>query len=273
MTPLPYLSVLRISGTDARKFLQAQLTANLLGLQTPEATWSAYCSAKGQVIATLLLSPRADHWLALVESSLAPVVVKKLQAYILRDDVQIEALAGHHVFGVDSNAALVDSPVVLEPRNLPLRYVISNQETVPNPEATAQWQRLELLSGLPWLDLSSSEKYIPQMLGLDAIGAVSFTKGCYPGQEVIARAHHLGEIKRRPQVLDIQGAGPPVATLPCVIHSATGKVDATLVHWVATAESRYTVFAVAALAPGAEVSSLEQGGDFWEARTASREPD
>ncbi|HKX54512.1 MAG TPA: hypothetical protein VJN01_00315 [Xanthomonadales bacterium] len=272
MTPLSYLSVLKIFGRDAGKFLQSQLTAQLEGLQRPKATYSAYCSPRGQVIATLLLSPHDDHWLVVVESSLLQILIKRLQKYILRDDVRLEPLADHHVVAVDPHESVADDLMVLEPRTLPIRYAISKVATMASPEATSRWRRAELLLGIPWLNASSSEKYIPQMLGLDTIDAVSFSKGCYPGQEVIARARHLGEVKRRPQVLDIDGPKAPDLDSPCFIRTSGGQVEASVVHCVATSTTTFTIFAVAALQAGEAVCAVEQGGVYWNAKRAFREP-
>lgn len=271
MTPLSYLSVFKVAGADASKFLQSQVTAHLSGLKSPSATFSAYCSPKGKVIATLLLAPREDHWLVVVEANLLAVLQARLQTFILRDDVRLEPLEGHYLFAVDPHDFLVDSVILLEPRTVPIQYAISAMKPPPSPEATARWRRSELLFGIPWLNMASTEKYIPQMLGLDAIGAVSFSKGCYPGQEIIARARHLGEVKRRPQVLDLEGPQAPDVNSPCFIRTAGGQLEATVVHCVNTASQAFTVFAVAALNPGDAVRGLEQNGQYWSAKRAFRE--
>ena len=271
MTPLSYLSVLKISGADAGKFLQSQLTADLAGLNAPTATFSAYCSPRGQVIATLLLSPREDHWLAVAESSLLQHLIERLQKYILREHVRLEPLVDHHVIAVEPDEPLAGDLKVLAPRTLPIRYATSKVQAMPNTEATARWRRSELLFGIPWLNPSSSEKYIPQMLGLDTIGAISFSKGCYPGQEVIARARHLGEVKRRPQVLDIDGPKAPDMKAPCFIRTSAGQVEATLVHCVATSATTFTIFTVAALPAGEAIRAVEQDGGYWNAKHSFRE--
>jgi len=263
--------VLKNSGADAGRFLQSQVTAHLSGLSAPSATYSAYCTPKGQVIATLLLAPRGDHWLVVVESSLMNALVQQLQQYILRDDVRLEPQSGLYLFAVDPYDFLVDSVVLLEPRTVPIKYAVSDMKPPASPESTARWRRSELLFGIPWLNAASTEKYIPQMLGLDAIGAVSFSKGCYPGQEVIARARHLGEVKRRPQVLDIEGTQAPDVKLPCFIRTAGGQVEATVVHCVNKGNQAFTIFAVAALQPGDAVRGVEQDGRYWPAKRAFRE--
>jgi folate-binding protein YgfZ len=272
MTPLTYLSLLKVSGADATKFLQAQLTAHLAGLKPPAATFSAYCTPKGQVVATLLVAPQDDHWLLVVESTLREVLLRRLQTFILRDDVRIEPVNSHGLFVEDPSDFRVDSLILLEPRSLPLQYAVSGIKSVPNPEAMARWRRQELISGIAWLNQPTSEKFIPQMLGLDAIGAVSFTKGCYPGQEIIARARHLGEVKRRPQVLDIEGEQPPDLNLPCVIYTSTGQAEASMIHCVGLGFGEFTILAVAALQPGEEVRMLQQDGQRWFARRALRDP-
>lgn len=268
MTPLSYLSVLKVTGADAGKFLQSQVSAQLAGLQSPSATFSAYCSPRGQVIATLLLAPREDYWLVVVEVNLLAILQARLQPFILRDDVQLEPMNGHYLFAVDPNDSLVDRMILLKPTAVAVQYAISEMKPLVSPEATARWRRTELLFGIPWMNTTSTEKYIPQMLGLDTIGAVSFSKGCYPGQEVIARARHLGQVKRRSQVLDLEGPQAPDVTSPCFIRTIGGQVEATLVHCVNTANQTYTVFAVAALNPDDAVKGLEQNGQYWSAKRA-----
>jgi len=272
MTPLPYLSLLKVSGADARKFLQAQLTAQLAGLNSPSAAFSAYCTPKGQVVATLLLAPHEDHWLLVVEASLLANLQDRLRRFILREDVQLEPLNGYGVLGVDSHDSLADH-MVLKPGTVPVQYAVSASKLPDNPRATARWRRSELVFGIPWLNSASTEKYIPQMLGLDAIGAVSFSKGCFPGQEVIARARYLGQVKRRPQVLDLEGLQAPDVNSPCFIQTLSGQADATIVHCVKTADQAFTVFAVAALAKDDEVAGLDQNGLSWAAKRAKQLPE
>ena len=271
MTPLSYLSALRVSGADAGKFLQSQVAAQLAELKSPFATFSAYCSARGQVIATLLLAPREGHWLLVAEASLVAIIQARMQKYILRDDVRLESLGEHFLCGVDPAESELDRVTLLNPNVLPIQYAISTVQAPADPEALADWRRSELLLGIPWLNLASTERYIPQMLGIDAIGAVSFSKGCYPGQEIIARARHLGEVKRRPQVLDLEGPQAPDVNSPCFIRTTNGQSEATVVHCVSTGKEAFTVFCVAALNPGDAVKGLEQNGHCWSATRALRE--
>ena len=265
MTPLPYLSVLQVAGPDAGKFLQAQLSAQLGDLEAPTASFAAYCTAKGQVIATMLVAPRGDDWLLLMESSLLEKVTGRLRQFVMRDKVELHPRTDQYVFAVNPGDILLPGLVLLEPRSIPVQYGISDMEPQPDSEVSARWRRSELLFGIPWLDLTHSEKYIPQMLGLDTIGAVSFSKGCYPGQEIIARARHLGEVKRRPLVLDLDGSRAPDTDSPCFIRSMGREVEAGLVHCVATSSNRFTVFAVAALKADEPVRALEQDGHLWTA--------
>lgn len=269
MTPLPYLSVLQVSGADAEKFLQAQTTAHLTDLQVPSATFSAFCTPKGKVIATCLIAPRGIHWLVVVEASLLNKLIQRLQPYILRDDVILQPRPDLYMFRVNPHDIRVPGLIMLQPRTLPMTYAILGLKPDPDPEATASWRRVELLAGIPWLNEVCSEKYIPQMLGLDEIGAVSFSKGCYPGQEVIIRTRHLGEVKRRPQVLDIYGPNPPSATSPCYILTANREVEAGVLHCVAEDRVHFTVMLVSNLQPEDVVEALEQDGRMWQARRAS----
>ncbi len=272
MTPLSYLSVLEVSGADASRFLQSQLTAQLAGLTAPGATYSAYCTPKGQVIATLLLTPHVDQWLVVVESTLLATLVERLQRFILRDDVLLRPLPEQSVLAMDPMDTLPPDLILLQPRVIPFQYALTAMRSPDNPHATAQWRRKELLYGISWLNQANSEKYIPQMLGLDSIGAVSFAKGCYPGQEIIARARHLGEVKRRPHILNLEGTVQPDLNSPCFIHAAGGQIQATLVECVvAEMDDEITVLAVSAMKPADAVSGVEQNGLYWKARRVLRQ--
>jgi folate-binding protein YgfZ len=271
MTPLPYLAVLQVEGSDAEKFLQSQTTAHLTGLHLPAATFSAFCTAKGKVIATCLITPRADHWFVIVETSLLEKLIRTLQTFILREDVTLVPRPDLHMFRVSPHDFRVPGLASVRPRTLPMEYAMVAMNPDVDPEATASWRRAELLWGIAWLNEASSEKYIPQMLGLDEIGAVSFSKGCYPGQEIIARARHLGEVKRHPQVLDITGPKPPNASDPCYILTPTREIDANVVHCVSNSRTHFTVMTISALQAEEVVEAVEQGGQLWTAKRAQKD--
>lgn len=190
MPAIPYLSVLEIGGADARDFLHRQLSADIEALSDGEATFACLCQPKGRVIALLLVQAFGRGVRVVCSRDLTETVKRRLSLYVLRDDVRIETRDDLLVHGVDSSAA----GDLLQP--LPgLAYTLRAGEYAVDNDAQA-WKSKELQHGVSWLGAATSEQFLPQMLGYEAIGALSFRKGCYPGQEIIARTRYLGSLKR-----------------------------------------------------------------------------
>lgn len=223
---LSHLAVITVKGEDSVKFLQGQLTCDINSLAESQASIAAFCNPKGRVISTLLVVKTADAILLILPASLLDKVYKKLQIYILRSLVQLNEKNGLSLFGVDGQMAQGDASVLdLGPgcddvvvTKLPYsqsRYlcIVDNTKSVApsmqqnncNPESTEEWRYLDISAGFPWFEESQSELYTPQMLNLDGLGGVSFNKGCYTGQEVIARTHYLGKAKRNLFVAESNG--------------------------------------------------------------------
>ncbi len=137
-------------------------------------------------------------------AQLLPSIVQRLRIYIFRSKVEIEPLDNMQVCGLLPSQPDDPASPVLAPGDMPMRYAIVSEDA-HNDEENERWRHSELSHGLAWLDANTTEKFIPQMLGYDQIGAVSFTKGCYPGQEIVARAHYLGKVKRTPLLTTIVG--------------------------------------------------------------------
>jgi hypothetical protein len=188
--PLDSLGVLRITGVDAQHYLQGQLSADIQALKPGAATLAGLHTAQGRVIAIVrvIAAESQGYWLVLPADLLASVLTR-LQRYVLRAKVLLEDRShDHHVWGLWQG----------QQRQL---RVLSADE--PAPEGTAvepqQWWSAEVNAGLPQVFAATSEHFTAQMLNLDLVGGVSFTKGCYTGQEVVARSHYRGRVKRRLQ--------------------------------------------------------------------------
>lgn len=218
---IPHLAVIRVTGADAGVFLQGQLTCNINQLNDDTASFAAYCNAKGRVITPMLVVRQADDFALIVPSSLVDKVIAKLKLYILRSKVQLvdcrQTFTIHGLSGQNPGSLSLpqqplqvfqgDYAVLRLPTALP-RYLLllpSHQDS----EFRERWQQLgyqssyadnwrylDIVAAIPWFDLAQSEAYIPQMLNLEQLGAISYNKGCYTGQEIIARTHYLGQNKR-----------------------------------------------------------------------------
>lgn len=212
VTRLPSYGVLAVTGGDARSFLQGQLTNDLLGLDRHPGMLAAACNRQGRVIATLRLAAMDDAVLIVLRRELVPVVAAQLAQFVLRADVSItDASAGLHVVGLmdaepdarwsqSAVAASSLSFLVCSPRRIllvgPRTALDAAVAAVPRGDP-ADWERACITDGEPVIHSDTSSLWLPQMLNLDLIAAVSFSKGCYLGQEIVARSQNLGRIKRR----------------------------------------------------------------------------
>lgn len=216
---LNHLTVINVAGQDAAKFLQGQLTCDVTRLTESQAGIASFCNPKGRVISTLLIVKTADAFLLILPASLLHKVFKKLQMYILRSAVQLSDCSDNlPLYGLhcppdtaslpqENFAAIaVENTIVVKlPASSPRYLCIGKTSELP-VEALGltgfsrgeldEWRDLDILSGFPWFEDSQSELYIPQMLNIDTLGGISFSKGCYTGQEIIARTHYLGKTKR-----------------------------------------------------------------------------
>ncbi|MSQ92704.1 MAG: folate-binding protein [Gammaproteobacteria bacterium] len=220
-TFLPAYSVVTVSGRDARSFLQGQLTNDLLGLERHPGLLAAACNREGRVLEILRLASRGAAVLIVVQRSLAAPLIARLEKSVLRAEVSIEdrsdalAVAGmldaapggnwSQAMGAAGVTMLVAGPRRQMLVGSPLSMAAVCNDA--NQAASDDWERCCIEDGEPAVHPETAGNWIPQMLNLDLLSAVSFTKGCYVGQEIVARTQHLGRIKRRM----LRYAGPAAA--------------------------------------------------------------
>ena len=223
ITAIAHLAIIKVTGKDAVQFLQGQLTCNINEITQSNSFFSAFCNAKGRTISTLLILKNADSFLLILPNELVEKVIGKLQMYILRSDVQLSNVTDELcIMGITSNntalftqmpetsfAVTNNSEIIIKlPSNENRFLLISSVAIVKSlwthfiqhhnfsMSNSNSWLYQDISAGLPWLTEDSSEEYIPQMLNIDKLGGISFNKGCYTGQEIIARTHYLGKAKR-----------------------------------------------------------------------------
>ncbi len=211
-TLLPALSAVAVSGSDARSFLQGQLTGDLLGLERHPGLLSAACNRAGRVLEIMRLAGIADGVLIIVPRSLAPALITRLGRFVLRARVSLIdrgndlAVAGLLDAEPDPSwtpaaaAAAGLTMMVASPRRILLagsRQPLESTLAAITPTTPADWERACIEDGEPVIFPQTTGLWVPQMLNLDLLGAVSFSKGCYVGQEIVARTQHRGQIKRR----------------------------------------------------------------------------
>lgn len=218
VSPLPHLGVLRVDGEDAARFLQGQLTQDFALLRPDEARLAAYCTPKGRMQASFIGFKRADDDVLLVMSrDILEATRKRLSMFVLRAKAKLtDATAEFALYGLAGDAALAAAPagtpwsrvacgtatvVRLYPADGQPRclWVAPSGEAPPPgpPLDPAVWQWGEVRSGVATVTAPLVEALVPQMLNYESVGGVNFKKGCYPGQEVVARSQFRGTLKRR----------------------------------------------------------------------------
>jgi len=215
------LGMLRVRGGDAVPFLQGQLSNDIARLDARTSMLAGYHNPQGRAIALLrLLHWDTDDILAVVPRELAGVVASRLGKYVLRAKVKItDESAAWRVSGLIGSAdgsVPAELPVSVNSQvragramfvrvaDEPARWLAASpaEELAPADGTVAEpdtWRRLDIAAGLPQVYAVTSEEFVAQMLNLDVLNAIAFDKGCYTGQEVIARAHYRGRVKRRMQ--------------------------------------------------------------------------
>ncbi len=212
---LSQLAVLTISGNDAGKLLQGQITCNINDITEESGSLGALCNPKGRAIATFLLVKKGADFLMVLPRELLEPIKKRLQMYVLRAQVTLtdssdtlcligvrdpstapaEALSCRQLAPTISVNFFQRTLLITEPEQA-IALWQSYLTQGFTPAHVEHWHYLDIVAGMPWLTLATSEQFIPQMLNLDQLGGISFNKGCYTGQEIIARTHYLGKAKR-----------------------------------------------------------------------------
>lgn len=242
VAPLADLGVLVVTGTEALKFLHSQLTNDVEHLAAGDARWAGYCSAKGRLQSTFRYWRAADDVMLVLARPLAATLARRLSMFVLRAKARVtDASDAYAAFGllgeraaaaaasafdlavptadgsvVGMQATLVGLPPVPGAEPVPRRLLLVRSDAAASAWArltagaaaldAAAWRRTEVLAGVPRIVPATYERFVPQMLNFESVDGVNFRKGCYPGQEVVARSQYLGKLKRR--MFIAHGEGP-----------------------------------------------------------------
>ena len=204
---LDQYGLLQVAGEDARAFLHAQFTNDIEHLTPGTARYAGWCSAKGRLLATFLVVPSSGGFLLQLARDLVPVVAKRLSMFVLRSKVKITdasaqwAQFGQWGTGSGTPLSVSESGGAITVRIDADRCLILALESPANnysPDASAEdWALAEIRAGRPLIAQATQDQFVPQMVNLELAGGVDFKKGCYPGQEIVARAQYRGAVKRR----------------------------------------------------------------------------
>ncbi len=225
IAPLVHLGLIQAQGEDAQPFLHNLLTNDVNGLGLNDLLRAGFCTPKGRMLADFLIWRDGDGVKLQLSADMLPAILKKLSMYVLRSKVKLgDASQTHARIGLSGSQAIA----LLQQLNLPTPAIMQQQPfaggvvlglggqrfeivlaadrvaaiwqalaTLAKPVGVAAWRALDVAAGIPLITSATQESFVPQMVNFELIGGVSFKKGCYPGQEIVARTHYLGKVKRR----------------------------------------------------------------------------
>ncbi len=224
---LSHWGLLEVRGEDATSFLQGQLTNDINLVSDTQHQLSGYCNPKGRMLANFRIIQQQQNYYLFFPKELVAKVSKKLQMYVLRSKVTIEDVSDHWIklglFGSTANQLLAAQLATSLPTNTNQAIIINNIHVLtiaPNrylllgrlnamqtlwQQLSKQvsfagqysWETQDIYQGIPTIYATTSEEFIPQMTNMQDLNGISLTKGCYTGQEIVARMHYLGKLKRK----------------------------------------------------------------------------
>ncbi len=231
----------RVSGADANSFLQGQLSNDINHVTENHSQMSAYCSPKGRTLALFRVFRLEDVYFLSLPNEIAETTIKRLKMFIMRSDVAMDDVTEQYFhFGIAGKEAAANIKSALNLAKLPneidesiaakgmclqklagipdrfeLIGLFDNATTVWNslqtsckPVGLSAWNLQRINAGIPEIYQNSVDAFVPQMLNLQLINTINFQKGCYPGQEIVARTKYLGKLKKRLYLAEISTANP-----------------------------------------------------------------
>jgi tRNA-modifying protein YgfZ len=223
VAPVRSLGIIKVEGVDAASFLQGQLTQDFVLLKLGEARLAAFCSAKGRMQASFVGFKRSDAEILLICSlDVLPTTLKRLSMFVMRAKAKLtDATEAFSIYGLAGKAAQIQglnvntpwlaapvgtgTAISLYPAKTVARalWVAPKGEPAPAGPALSEalWAWSEVQSGIATINAKTADAFVPQMLNHESVGGVNFKKGCYPGQEVVARSQFRGTLKRRAYIV------------------------------------------------------------------------
>jgi folate-binding protein YgfZ len=225
---LTHRTLLKLTGREVQSFLQGQFSNDIDALEGDVIQLNAYCQHQGKIMALIWVMKRADEYFLSFPNDLSAEIVKKLTMFKMMSDVTIKDITNELLqFGVVDE--VVDGAFVINEQQS-IVLVDSDNEFKLSDES--EWEAACIANKVPEVELATVEKFVPQLLNLDIneVG-VNFSKGCYPGQEVVARLHYLGKSKRRMRAFECDGE-IEVGDELLVTNSASAKASGIVVRHV-----------------------------------------
>ncbi len=269
---LSHLGLLQIQGADALTFLQGQVTNDVKQLDGHHAHYTGYCNPKGRMLALFLAFSLHDRLHLQMPKELTESITKRLKMYVMRSKVEIQDVSDTIIkFGLNgphapellgnlfsqvpqNNYELVatkNATLLKLPGNQPRFEILTDIANAPaiwntltqqaKPVGATYWEWLEIQAGIPDVTMPTQEEFVPQMLNLDLLGGINFKKGCYTGQEIVARTHYLGAVKRRTHLAHIGAEVQPAVGTD--VHNAQNSVVGKIVRSASAPAGGFDVLA------------------------------
>ena len=274
LADLSQLGLLAFSGEDTAEFLQNQFTNDVRGLHADGAAWNGYCSAKGRMLANFLMWKHGADTCLQLSGDIRESVLKRLKMFVLRSKVASRDATDERVrlvlAGAEAEAALAAAGLPQPAGGMKTaandhgltvqigqgKFVLSiSPESAPamwatlakhaTPVGTAVWDWLRLSNGIPMITAATQDEFVPQMVNWETLGGVSFQKGCYPGQEIVARTQYLGKLKRRMYLAHMDGNDSPNPGDNLYTPDMEGQVSGKVVNAAPAPEGGFDLLAVA----------------------------
>jgi folate-binding protein YgfZ len=277
---LSHFSTVVVAGGDAAEVMQGQFTNDVNKVDEEHSQISAFCNNKGRMLANFRLFQNQQNYFLSIRNNLVASSIEHLQKYVLRAQVAIQdvseqlihiGISGNNAENllsdfIDNLSAAIDSVsynddyIAIRVAGKTPRYEIfcslehakTLWESLRENTSTANssyWDYLNIRNGLPFIDSNTREEFVPQMANMDLINGVSFEKGCYTGQEIVARTHYLGKQKRRTYRIKIISDEAPKAGDQLATDTSTdNQYTGTLVNVYQTAKNEYEALAVIQIA-------------------------
>lgn len=285
---LSHSGMIAVHGKDAEAFLQGQFSNDVKQLDSHTGQLGSYCNAKGRMIANFRMHQRGDTWYLRLPAELVETLLNKLRMFVLRSDVTLED-AGEAWIRMGSSgpeaAAEVETAIGRPaPRNIDealegdawtvirlpgihprfdiyatldaARKIWDALNVRSAPVGAPAWDLLSIMAGVPTIMLATSELFVPQMANMQILGGVSFKKGCYPGQEVVARMQYLGKLKRRMYLIHMNTDSAPAPGDEIFTADNKEQSAGRIVNAAAHPDGGYTALGVI------QIASAESGSLF-----------
>lgn len=272
---LSHLALISVIGKDAEKFLQGQFTNDVRNVTGQRSQLSAWCSIKGRMIASFRVFVRSNSYYIQLPSELFESTLRRLRMFVLRSDVQLadasDSVVRIGLSGKDTVSRLkdgwatpsavddvihTDTLTIIRLRGIKPRFEaigpvgsikalwLSLTEDT-SPVGPSAWELLDILAGVPTIYPETSDKFLPQNVNFQVIDGVSFAKGCYTGQEVVARTQHLGKLKRRMYLAHVDAPVAPKPKDPLYVSYPNGsQIAGTIVNVQAHPDGGWKMLAV-----------------------------